>query len=209
MSLSQESAQARRVLVPLLLSVGVLFAPVLAAVINRAAAYTPAAERLSAADLDRSGLDRAGRGVTTAAVDAPFLQLDVPPSTAAPAPAPKPTPTTTHTHPPTTKAEAKAAPATAAPKPTTPPTTARPEFFNGQGGRASFYSAAAAGSCAHRTLPKGTLVKVTNTRNGTSVTCTVNDRGPYVDGRIIDLSKADFERLSGSHVGVIDVLIEW
>lgn len=209
MSLSPESAQARRVLVPLLLSVGVLFAPVLAAVINRAAAYTPAAERLSAADLDRSGLDRAGRGEAAVIAEAPFLQLALPAPTAAPAPAPKPTATTTHSHPPTTKAEAKAAPVTAAPKPTTPPTTARTQFFNGQGGRASFYSAAAPGNCAHRTLPKGTLVKITNTRNGTSVTCTVTDRGPYVDGRIIDLSKADFERLSGSHVGVIDVLIEW
>lgn len=203
-------------MIPLLLSVGVLFAPVLAAVINRASAYTPAAQRLSAADLARSGLDRAGRSATQA-VAAPFLApLSAAPPSAQPAPvtaAPAATPTqptTTHTHPPTTKAAVKATPTTKpAPKPTTAPTTARPQYFNGQGGRASFYSAANAGSCAHRTLPKGTLVKVTNTANGSSVSCTVTDRGPYVDGRIIDLAKSDFERLSGSHVGVIDVLIEW
>ena len=208
MSLSPEQAQARRVLIPLLLSVGVLFAPVLAAVINRASAYTPAAQRLSAADLARTGLDRAGRG-TTHAVVAPFLApLSAAPPSAQPAPVTAPAPTTAPTHPPTTKARPKPTPTTKpAPKPT--PTTAKAEFYNGQGGRASFYSAANAGSCAHRTLPKGTLVKVTNAANGTSVTCTVTDRGPYVDGRIIDLAKSDFERLSGSHVGVIDVLVEW
>jgi len=43
-------------------------------------------------------------------------------------------------------------------------------------------------TAAHRTLPCGTKVRVTNTRNGKSVTVTINDRGPYVSGRIIDLS---------------------
>ena len=119
--------------------------------------------------------------------------------------------TTTQTHPPTTKAAAKPATTTTRPpaKPTTTTTTAARQFTNGQGGRASFYNAAAPGGCAHRTLPKGTMVKITNAANGSSVTCTVTDRGPYVDGRIIDLSKPDFERISGSHVGVIDVLVEW
>lgn len=167
--------------------------------------YTPASKRLSVADLDRSGMDRAARDAAVLA-DAPFLQLTTLPAPPAPAKAAP----TTHASPPTTASAVKAATSATTPttaKPTT--TTTRPQFYNGQGGRASFYNAAAAGSCAHRTLPKGTLVKITNTTNGTSVTCTVMDRGPYVDGRIIDLSKADFERLSGSHVGVIDVLIEW
>ena len=116
--------------------------------------------------------------------------------------------TTVHTHPPTTKAAAKPATTTTKPSPK-PTTTGARQFTNGQGGRASFYNAAVVGSCAHRTLPKGTMVKITNAANGSSVTCTVADRGPYVDGRIIDLSKPDFERISGSHVGVIDVLVEW
>ena len=43
-------------------------------------------------------------------------------------------------------------------------------------------------TAAHMHLPLGTLVKVTNLRNGHSVVLRVNDRGPFVDGRIIDVS---------------------
>ncbi len=43
-------------------------------------------------------------------------------------------------------------------------------------------------TAAHPTLPLGTFVKVTNLRNGRSVVVRVNDRGPVVDGRIIDIS---------------------
>ncbi len=45
-------------------------------------------------------------------------------------------------------------------------------------------------TAAHRTLPFGTKVKVTNKRNGKSVTVRINDRGPFVRGRIIDLTPA-------------------
>ena len=45
-------------------------------------------------------------------------------------------------------------------------------------------------TAAHRTLPCGTRVRVTNKSNGHSVTVTINDRGPFVDGRVIDLSPA-------------------
>lgn len=45
-------------------------------------------------------------------------------------------------------------------------------------------------TAAHKTLPFGTKVQVTNLNNGQSVTVTINDRGPYVAGRIIDLSSA-------------------
>ncbi len=48
-------------------------------------------------------------------------------------------------------------------------------------------------TAAHRTLPFGTLVKVTNLSNGRSVVVRINDRGPFVAGRIIDLSKAAAE----------------
>ena len=44
-------------------------------------------------------------------------------------------------------------------------------------------------TCAHRTLPFGTVLRVLNTGNGKSVTVRVNDRGPYVSGRIVDLSR--------------------
>src|SRR3974390_2407461 len=45
-------------------------------------------------------------------------------------------------------------------------------------------------TAAHRTLPCGTRVRVTNESNGQSVTVTINDRGPFVDGRVIDLTPA-------------------
>jgi rare lipoprotein A len=44
-------------------------------------------------------------------------------------------------------------------------------------------------TAAHKRLPLGTIVRVTNTRNGKSIAVTINDRGPYVRGRIIDLSR--------------------
>lgn len=45
-------------------------------------------------------------------------------------------------------------------------------------------------TAAHRTLPFGTRVTVTNQSNGRSVTVRINDRGPFIKGRVIDLSKA-------------------
>lgn len=48
----------------------------------------------------------------------------------------------------------------------------------------------AAMTAAHRSLPFGTKVKVTNQRNGKAVTVRINDRGPFIKGRVIDLSKA-------------------
>jgi len=48
----------------------------------------------------------------------------------------------------------------------------------------------AAMTAAHRSLPFGTKVKVTNQRNGKTVTVRINDRGPFIRGRVIDLSKA-------------------
>jgi rare lipoprotein A len=48
----------------------------------------------------------------------------------------------------------------------------------------------AALTAAHRTLPFGTRLKVTNKKNGKSVVVRINDRGPFVKGRVLDLSKA-------------------
>lgn len=44
-------------------------------------------------------------------------------------------------------------------------------------------------SCAHKRLRLGSVVRVTDLRSGRSITCRINDRGPYVRGRVIDLSK--------------------
>jgi rare lipoprotein A len=61
---------------------------------------------------------------------------------------------------------------------------------------------------AHKVLPFGSLVKVTNVDTGKTVIVKINDRGPYVKGRIIDLSKSAFSEISSISNGVIDVQIE-
>lgn len=61
-------------------------------------------------------------------------------------------------------------------------------------------------TAAHRTLPFGTKVLVTNKKNGRSAVVTINDRGPFVRGRIIDLSPAGARSLGFS--GLTDVSLE-
>lgn len=61
---------------------------------------------------------------------------------------------------------------------------------------------------AHRTLPFGTRVKVTNLSNQRSVEVVINDRGPFIRGRIADLSLAAARRLDMVTDGVVEALIE-
>ena len=63
-------------------------------------------------------------------------------------------------------------------------------------------------TAAHKTLPFGTRVRVTNKRNGRSVEVTINDRGPYVGGRIIDLSDAAAGAIGMKKAGVVPVEVE-
>lgn len=63
-------------------------------------------------------------------------------------------------------------------------------------------------TAAHRTLPFGTKVKVTNKRNGRSVTVRINDRGPFVHGRIIDLTPAAARALGFSGLAPVEVTKE-
>jgi rare lipoprotein A len=63
-------------------------------------------------------------------------------------------------------------------------------------------------TAASRSLPLGSRVTVTNETNGRSVDVTVNDRGPYVDGRVIDLSKKAAEKLKMKEDGVVPVTVE-
>jgi len=63
-------------------------------------------------------------------------------------------------------------------------------------------------TAAHRTLPFGTKVKVTNLRNGKSVEVEINDRGPYAENRIIDLSQAAAKALDITESGTAPVRLE-
>jgi rare lipoprotein A len=85
-----------------------------------------------------------------------------------------------------------------------------------QCGRASWYalhSRTASGermnpsalTAAHRTLPFGTRIKVTNRRNGKTVVVRINDRGPFIKGRVLDLSKGAARKLgfiSSGHTSI-------
>lgn len=63
-------------------------------------------------------------------------------------------------------------------------------------------------TAAHRTLPLGTICRVTNLDNHKSVIVKINDRGPFVEGRILDLSYGAAKALGGLSRGVIPVRIE-
>ena len=63
-------------------------------------------------------------------------------------------------------------------------------------------------TAAHKKLPFGTKVKVTNAKKSKSVIVKINDRGPFVKGRIIDLSGSAFSSIANLNAGVIKVKIE-
>lgn len=63
-------------------------------------------------------------------------------------------------------------------------------------------------TCAHRTLRFGVKVRVTNLRNGKSAICRINDRGPYVKGRVIDVSRAMAVKLGMIKAGVVPVRLQ-
>lgn len=95
------------------------------------------------------------------------------------------------------------------------PTTAQA----GQVGKASWYGPGFHGkptasgqrfnqnqlTAAHRSLPLGTRAKVTNLQNGRAVEVTINDRGPFIRGRIIDLSRAAARRISMSGTARVSI----
>jgi rare lipoprotein A len=63
-------------------------------------------------------------------------------------------------------------------------------------------------TAAHKTLPLGSRAKVTNLENGNTVEVQINDRGPFIDGRIIDLSRAAAGALDFVEAGIAPVRVE-
>ena len=63
-------------------------------------------------------------------------------------------------------------------------------------------------TAAHKTLPFGSIVKVLNLENGKTVTVRINDRGPFIEGRIIDLSRAAAEEIGMLGTGIAMVKLE-
>lgn len=110
----------------------------------------------------------------------------------------------------------------AEPTPEPPPTAPRSQPGPGEVGLASFYGhrfhgrVTASGArydmhamtCAHRTAPFGTRLRVTDLETGRSVVVTVTDRGPFRRGRIVDLSLAAAKRLGIVERGLARVRVE-
>ncbi|WP_406060444.1 septal ring lytic transglycosylase RlpA family protein [Micromonospora sp. NBC_00860] len=108
---------------------------------------------------------------------------------------------------------------TSSPKPTARKTTAAAKVLESGSCGASFYSDGQltangesfnpdALTAAHKTLPFNTKVRVTNPANGKSVTVRINDRGPFIDGRCLDLSRAAFATIASVDVGALTVRYE-
>jgi rare lipoprotein A len=74
-------------------------------------------------------------------------------------------------------------------------------------GKASFYRGRGGMTCAHRSLPFGTHVLVTNLSNNRSAVLVVNDRGPFIKGRIIDVSIGAADVLGFRRAGVARVSV--
>lgn len=112
-------------------------------------------------------------------------------------------------------------PAPTGPPPQAPPSSGDTAISTPQRGRISMYGNDLAGrktasgepfdptalTMAHRTLPFGTRVRVTNLENQRSVEVVVNDRGPFVSGRIADLSEAAARRIGMVADGVVEALL--
>lgn len=63
-------------------------------------------------------------------------------------------------------------------------------------------------TAAHKTLPMGTKVRVTNIENGKSVILKITDRGPYIKGRVIDVTKGAAKKLGFLNTGVVHCKVE-
>jgi rare lipoprotein A len=69
------------------------------------------------------------------------------------------------------------------------------------------YAHASALTAAHRTLPFGTMVEVANIETGRSVVVRINDRGPYIRGRVIDLTPAGAQAIGSSGLAQVSLTV--
>lgn len=126
----------------------------------------------------------------------------------------------------TAPADSAARPGAASPRSSTPPSREVPERFDAGGyseqGNASWYGPPFHGrrssngeiydmnklTAAHRTMAFNTMVRVTNLTNGKTVVVRITDRGPFVENRIIDLSRAAAQTIESIGPGVVPVRLE-
>src|SRR6478736_763704 len=121
--------------------------------------------------------------------------------------------------PPTLEVAPTPAPPSSAPaadsRPTAPPVFVEtglaswygPPYHNRRGSNGEIYNMNAL-TAAHRTLPLGSHVRVTNIKTGRSAVVRITDRGPFIPGRVIDLSLAAAKKVDVQHAGLAQVRLE-
>jgi rare lipoprotein A len=87
------------------------------------------------------------------------------------------------------------------------PQTGIASVYSGERTANGEYAFASALTAAHRSLPFGTMVEVTNTQTGRSVVVRINDRGPFVSGRVIDLTPAGARAIGSSGLASVRLTV--
>jgi rare lipoprotein A len=160
----------------------------------------------------RADRDQRQTPTPSATAASPAPRPPAPPASA-PAP-PKPSAPATSARPRTTppappKTVPRAPTTTPPPAPAPAPATCGASFYDQGDTTASGEPFDPNGmTAAHKTFAFNTMLKVTNTANGKSVTVRINDRGPFVEDRCLDLARGAFERIASVSTGVITVRFE-
>jgi len=200
----QHTAERRRHLIPLIAGIGAVIVLVGGAVasMNLGTGSKPTAAN-KAIDDDRSAAARADRGARPSDSPAPSPSpTDLPPS-------PQATRSTEATRSPTKKPSTSKAPTSKAPTTVSSAGTCSVSYYETGSTTASGESFDPNGlTAAHKTWKFGTMVRVTNLANGKSVDVRINDRGPYVSGRCIDLARGAFVKIASVNAGVINARYE-
>ncbi|MET8229343.1 septal ring lytic transglycosylase RlpA family protein [Micromonospora sp. NPDC005298] len=168
-----------------------------------------------------SGSEKSGQAALEFTPTTAPSSLDATPPAASPSASTSPSVTASPSPSRSKQAASRAKARTASPKPspTAKKTTAAAKVLQSGSCGASFYSdgqLTANGesfnpnelTAAHKTLPFNTKVRVTNPNSGKSVVVRINDRGPFIDGRCLDLSRAAFATIASVDVGALTVRYE-
>jgi rare lipoprotein A len=197
----RHSSVGRRHLIPLIAGVGAVVVLVGAAVATVNLGSDP--KPVAAVEAPRSPQDRADRGERPSPSASPTgdaaQALESVQVTPSPTPSKTPSKTKTVTSTPTTKAPAEVA---------SSGTCAVSYYADGQKTANGENFDPNGLTAAHKTLKFGTIVRVTNLANGKSVDVRINDRGPFVAGRCLDLAKGAFLKVATVSAGVINAKYE-
>ena len=141
-------------------------------------------------------------GAVTTSTDPPVPTTTTTLTSAAPAVVDRAASATTTTAPPTTTT-------TAPPARVATVAQSAPVAADSEQGLATWYAAAAPGSCASPTLPFGTVVTVTNLASGARTSCVIDDREAANPGRVVDMSPSGFSEIAALSEGVVTVSVSW